>query len=140
MAPNTYRMNKKVFRCLAYIATSPQKNLTHTPIQLICHEGSYLIAHGPIHFGHCTLTDLRAISRMVEELTDKVVLVDINSLIWNGQIEIPQEYIMSNYWEDECDGTPLESHQTFLHAFKKIKVDPKAWVPSGEGFEVGQVE
>ena len=135
-----FKMDKKVFLCLAYIATTPQKKLTHTPLQFVCNNGSYIISHGKIQFGNYSIRDLRAISRLLEELTDKVVLVDINSLIWNRQIEAPAQFVMSNYWEDECDGSPLESHQTFLHDFKKIKVNSKMWIPTTEKFNVGQVE
>jgi hypothetical protein len=122
----TFKMNKRVFRTLAYIMTTPQNKLNKTPLDMCSCEGKYSIVHGEVHLNNHTLTDIRNISRLSEPLTGKVALVNISPLVFSGQVKVPQKYVISKYWEDEYDGSAREDHYSFLHTLRNIKVASKA--------------
>jgi len=142
-----YKMNKRVFRILAYIQTTPQDQLNKDPIIITSHFDDGKVTYGLhqyranlndyIHIGNnYTLTDLRNFSRLSEPLTGKVALMDITSLVLTHQVNPAQKHIINKFWEEEYESSPAvcrEQHQTFLHCFHHVKAEPKSsWISAEE--------
>ena len=134
-----FKMNKRVFRLLAAIQTTPQNQLTKNQLTITSHfdEGkfTYGIHHymdnlnDYVHWGNnYTLTDLRNFSRLSEPLTGKVALMDITHLVINQVINPAQKHIITkNVGEDHeiARSGGMDKNLTFLHCFHKVKVEPK---------------
>lgn len=132
-----FKMNKRVFHTLAVLCTTPQDALIKNELIITSHgedgKNYYGISqfndklNDYVHWGNDhTLTDLRKIGRLAEELTGKISLIEITSLVLSGQVKLPQKNVISKYWNDDYDGSPREQHHTYLHLLHKVKVNPKA--------------